>query len=75
MAMDGARSSIAQRGKPGRVVVFSMREEHWDKTVVDEGITAASCAVADLNGDGRPDLVCIGSATENLKWYENMGSN
>lgn len=65
---------VAQRGKPGRVVVFSIRGDQWQKTVVDEGITAASCAVADLNSDGRPDLACIGSATENLKWYENMGA-
>jgi hypothetical protein len=64
---------VAQRGKPGRVLVFALRGGKWAKTVVDEGITAASCAVADLNGDGRPDLVCIGSATENLKWYENLG--
>jgi hypothetical protein len=27
----------------------------------------------DLNGDGRPDIACIGSATANLKWYENLG--
>ncbi len=72
---DGASEIVvAQRGKPGRVVVFSMRNTHWEKKVVDEGITAASCAVADLNGDRRPDLACIGSATENLKWYENLGA-
>jgi hypothetical protein len=35
------------------------------------GSVAASGAVADLNGDGKPDIVCIGSATANLKWYEN----
>ena len=23
--------------------------------------------------DRRPDIACIGSATTNLKWYENMG--
>ena len=38
------------------------------------GMAAAACAVADLNGDGRPDIVCIGSATANLKWYENLGT-
>ena len=35
------------------------------------GIAAASCAAGDLNGDKRIDIVCIGSATTNLKWYEN----
>ena len=75
--LDGDGSSeivVAQRGKPGRVVVFSFRGDRWGKSVVDEGMTAASCAVADLNGDGRPDIACIGTATENLKWYENLGS-
>ena len=23
----------------------------------------------DLDGDGVPDIACIGSATHNLKWY------
>jgi hypothetical protein len=29
--------------------------------------------VADLNGDGRLDIACIGSSTANLKLYENLG--
>ncbi len=45
----------------------------WTRQTVDDGgISAAACAPADLNGDGRPDLACIGSATANLKWYENL---
>jgi hypothetical protein len=31
----------------------------------------AACAAADLNGDEKIDVVCIGLATANLKWYEN----
>jgi hypothetical protein len=46
----------------------------WSKQVLDGSISAAACAIADLNGDGRPDITCIGSATANLKWYENLGS-
>jgi len=47
--------------------------EHWSKHVLDDGgMAAAACAVADLNGDGRMDIACIGSATANLKWYENL---
>ena len=46
----------------------------WARQALDRGgMGAAACAVADLNGDGRPDVVCIGSATANLKWYENLG--
>jgi len=46
----------------------------WAKTVVDQrGVAAAACAVADLNTDKRLDIACIGSATTNLVWYENLG--
>jgi hypothetical protein len=49
---------------------------HWSKHVLDDGgIAAAACAAADLNGDGRIDVACIGAATANLKWYENLGSS
>ena len=43
------------------------------KSVLDDGMAGAGCAVADLNADKRPDIVCIGWATANLKWYENTG--
>jgi hypothetical protein len=43
----------------------------WDKEVLDGAMQASSCAGADLNGDGRVDVVCIGRATEDLRWYEN----
>ena len=47
--------------------------DRWSKHVLDDGgMAAAACAVADLNGDGRMDIACIGSATANLKWYENL---
>ncbi len=66
---------VAQRGKPGRVLVYSQDGAKWERTVVEEGsVSAASCAAADLNGDRRIDLVCVGSATANLKWYENRGA-
>lgn len=32
---------------------------------------AAGCAIADMNADKKMDLVCIGTATANLKVYEN----
>ena len=54
---------------------FDAASNTWVRQTLDHGgMGAAACAAADLNGDGRPDLVCIGSATANLKWYENLGA-
>lgn len=36
-------------------------------------MAAAGCVLAHLNDDTRLDLACIGTATANLKWYENRG--
>jgi len=47
----------------------------WSKSTLDDGgMAAAGCTAADFNGDGRIDLACIGTATANLKWYENLPS-
>ncbi|HYK91246.1 MAG TPA: FG-GAP-like repeat-containing protein [Acidobacteriota bacterium] len=73
---DGRDEIIAgYRGKGGSVYIYSADDAlglNWTRHDLDKGgISVASCAVADLNGDGRPDIACIGSATANLKWYEN----
>jgi len=42
----------------------------WSRQVIDDGgMAAAACAVGDLNGDRRPDVVCIDGS--DVKWYEN----
>jgi hypothetical protein len=46
----------------------------WERSTIDAGgMAGAGIVAADLNGDGRIDLVCTGSATSNVKWYENLG--
>ena len=46
----------------------------WHHEELDHlGMSASGCQIADINGDGRPDIVMIGGATHNIKWYENMG--
>jgi len=48
--------------------------ERWHHQVLDHlGMSASGCAAADMNGDRRPDIVLIGAATANIKWYENLG--
>ena len=61
------------RGKGTSVYIFDRVGDDWRRTLLDDKIAAAACAAADLNGDGRIDIVCIGSSTSNLKWYENLG--
>ena len=66
------------RGKGRSVFVYypdDTKGAHWSKQVLDDGgMAAAACAIADFSGDGRRDIACIGSATTNLKWYENQGA-
>jgi hypothetical protein len=72
---DGNDEIIAGfRGGSHSVFVYHSGSGQWTKQVLDAGgMAAAACAAADLNGDGRIDVACIGSATANLKWYENLG--
>jgi len=76
---DGSDEIVAGfRGKGRSVYLFHSEDTtglRWSRDVLDDGgMAAAACAVADLNGDRRPDVVCIGSATANLKWYENVAA-
>ena len=71
---DGRDQIVAgMRGKPYQALVYSNKSGHWTRRVLDTGtMAAASCTAVDLNADHRIDVACIGSATSNLKWYENV---
>jgi hypothetical protein len=65
---------VGQRGGTKSVWLYSANADRtrWTRTTLDEGgMAAAGCAAVDLNADGRVDIACIGTATANLKWYEN----
>lgn len=74
---DGNDEIVAgYRGEGHAVYVYYAEDAsgtRWSRHLLDGGVAASSCAAADLNGDGRVDLACIGSSTANLKWYENAG--
>ncbi len=59
----GRRSTYVYRADP--------QGDLWSRQVLDDGgMSAAGCAIGDINADRRADVVCIGTATANLKWYE-----
>jgi hypothetical protein len=46
--------------------------KNWTQQMIDDkGMACEDLAVADLNGDGKPDLIAAGRATHNLKIYWN----
>jgi hypothetical protein len=66
------------KGKIASAHVFYSQDDaarEWRHEVLDHmGMSASGCSVADMNHDGRLDIVLIGGATTNIKWYENMGN-
>jgi hypothetical protein len=47
----------------------------WEKHVIDNGgVAVEDLACADLNGDGKIDIVAVGRATKNVKIYWNQGN-
>ena len=48
--------------------------ENWKEATVDDNATACEdLCLADLNGDGKLDIVVAGRATHNLKVFFNEG--
>lgn len=45
----------------------------WARQMLDASMAASGVSLADINGDGRLDIVAIGASTGNVKWYENLG--
>lgn len=58
------------RGPKGGVNLYRRDGGAWMRTVLDDTIKANSCEIADLDRDGRTEIVCIGGATANLKIYK-----
>ncbi len=53
---------------------YQPNSESWERIPLDVGgVSVSSLDVKDINGDGRLDILSIGSGTENVVWYENAG--
>jgi hypothetical protein len=50
------------------------RNGKWERHILDDGgIAVEDLAAADLDGDGRIDIVAVGRATHNVRVYRNLG--
>jgi hypothetical protein len=64
------------RGKPWGLALYKRTGSSWTKRPLDDGIAVEDLAVADLNGDGRPEIIAGGRATQNIRiyWNESKGA-
>ncbi len=74
----GVRDNLSD--KPGErrgVRIYKALDDkgtRWARQIVEDGgVAVEALAVADLNGDGRPDIVAVGRQTGNVRIYWNEG--
>ncbi len=67
---------VGERSGDQNIYLYQLDDKshsRWSKHILDDTeIAAAGYAISGLNANGKPDVVCIGSNTENLKWYDNQ---
>ncbi len=66
-----------KEGKVG-IKIFSpdnQKPSEWSQTILDDNTMACEdLCLADLNNDGKLDIIASGRATKNLKIYFNQGT-
>lgn len=72
---DGVDEIVAGwRGGDGGLRLYDPLDDRGSgfRTIaIDQGIAVEGAVAADINNDGRLDLVVIGGRTNNVVWYEN----
>jgi len=76
---DGYDEIVAgHRGGERNLFIYRYRpdSDEWERIPLDlGGVAVSSLDVADLDGNGAPDILTIGGATDNLVWYQNSGGS
>lgn len=71
----GWRGKIGQEGSPTGLAVWAPLDgqgEKWRETMIDpNGMACEDLQLADLDGDGKLDIIAAGRATRNVKIYLN----
>lgn len=75
----GIRDDLAKEpGKRSGVRIYSNPDGKgtaWNRSNIDEGgVAVEDLACADLNDDGKIDIVAVGRATRNVRIYWNQGA-
>lgn len=68
--------AVGWRGRrPGDSIgvrLYIHNDSQWENVMIDDkGMACEDLAAADLNDDGKPDLIAAGRATKNVKIYWN----
>ncbi len=72
---NSTRSGNWENPTPGVHVLFAPENPatgEWVYSRIERELAMNSVVGGDINGDGRPDLICVGSGGM-VRWYENLG--
>lgn len=72
---NGRVTDRSPNATPGVHVFFAPADAAtgtWEYRRIEDKLAMNSCVGADINGDGRRDLVCTGAGGA-IRWYENKG--
>lgn len=64
------------RDRGTSLYVYTNRDKEgrmWERSLLDDNMATSGLSISDINSDGKPDIVAIGTSTNNIRWYENQG--